>query len=117
MGLRGVGRHTKTVSVYLVTGICGGPALLSVYYAVAKHIGYNNGMSVPAIIFGVCLVFPIYSYISPDQLKRFGYGIRGDTKDALHDIPPIVTELYRHAKKGLSTKYLNHSESSGETAV
>ncbi|KAH8151192.1 uncharacterized protein LAJ45_04894 [Morchella importuna] len=110
MGLRGLGRHSKTVSIYLVTAICGGPALLNVYYAVSKARGYSFGMLVPTILFGLCLALPIYSYLSPNQFQRFGAVIRGNTSGALDDVPPMAKDVIQYVRKGLGAKQLKAVE-------
>lgn len=108
MGLRGVGRHRKSVSVYLVTAICGGPALLNIYYAISKARGYSFAMLVPAILFGLCLAFPIYSYISPNQ--RFGGPVRGNTQGVLDDVPPMAKDMVDYVKEGLGAKRSKSTE-------
>lgn len=99
MGLRGLGRHTKTVSIYLVTGVCGGGALLNIYYAVAKHHGYQFAMLVPTIYFSLCLVLPLYCYLSLDRRYRYGFPIRGDTIGQFKNVPSMTTDVYCYAKK------------------
>lgn len=103
MGLRGLGQHSKTAAIYLITGISGGTVLLNVYYSVAKLKGYQFAMCVPTITFGICLAFPLYCYLSPVQKERFEFYVRGDTVGALDDVSSMARDFCCYVGKCLDT--------------
>lgn len=60
LSIRGLGRHTKRGSSYIVASICGGALFPSLTGLLADHKGYHIGMCVPLAGFFVSFVYPIF---------------------------------------------------------
>ena len=60
LSIRGLGRHTKRGSSWIVASVCGGALFPSLTGLVADNKGYHIAMVVPLIGFFVAFAFPIY---------------------------------------------------------
>lgn len=60
LSIRGLGRHTKRGSSWIVASVCGGALFPSLTGLAADNIGYHKAMCVPLCGFFVSFVFPIY---------------------------------------------------------
>ncbi|KAJ4418983.1 hypothetical protein N0V82_005208 [Gnomoniopsis sp. IMI 355080] len=60
LSIRGLGRHTKRGSSYIIASICGGALFPSLTGLLADHKGYHIGMCVPLTGFFVSFVYPIF---------------------------------------------------------
>lgn len=60
LSIRGLGRHTKRGSSYIIASICGGALFPSLTGLLADHKGYHIGMCVPLVGFFVSFVYPIF---------------------------------------------------------
>ncbi|KAF3491986.1 uncharacterized protein GIQ15_01503 [Arthroderma uncinatum] len=65
IALRGMGHHTKSAAAWLTFAVSGGAVFACVQRAVAINRGVQFSFVVPAILFGICLVFPIYLNVFP----------------------------------------------------
>ena len=60
LSIRGLGRHTKRGSSFIVASVCGGALFPSLTGLAADHMTYHKAMCVPLCGFFVSFVFPIY---------------------------------------------------------
>ncbi|KAI3402088.1 hypothetical protein diail_17 [Diaporthe ilicicola] len=60
LSIRGLGRHTKRGSSWIVAAVSGGALFPSLTGLLADHKGYHIGMCVPLIGFFVSFVYPIF---------------------------------------------------------
>ncbi|KAK7699176.1 hypothetical protein SLS64_011805 [Diaporthe eres] len=60
LSIRGLGRHTKRGSSWIVAAVSGGALFPSLTGLLADHKGYHIGMAVPLIGFFVSFVYPIF---------------------------------------------------------
>ncbi len=60
LAIRGLGRHTKRGSSWIVASVSGGALFPSLTGLVADHSSYHLAMGVPLAGFFVSFVFPIY---------------------------------------------------------
>lgn len=60
LSIRGLGRHTKRGSSWIVAAVSGGALFPSLTGLLADHKGYHIGMVVPLIGFFVSFVYPIF---------------------------------------------------------
>src|ERR1700712_1610601 len=60
LSIRGLGRHTKRGSSWIVASVCGGALFPSLTGLLADKKGYHVSMCVPLIGFFVAFAFPIY---------------------------------------------------------
>jgi FHS family L-fucose permease-like MFS transporter len=60
LSIRGLGRHTKRGSSWIVAAVSGGALFPSLTGLLADHKGYHIGMTVPLIGFFVSFVYPIF---------------------------------------------------------
>jgi FHS family L-fucose permease-like MFS transporter len=60
LAIRGLGRHTKRGSSWVVASVCGGAFFPSMTGLLADKKGYHIGMAVPLIGFFVAFSYPIY---------------------------------------------------------
>ncbi|KAK2611080.1 hypothetical protein N8I77_004457 [Diaporthe amygdali] len=58
LSVRGLGRHTKRRSSWLVAAVCGAALFPSLTGLLADHAGYHQAMGVPLACFVVVLIFP-----------------------------------------------------------
>lgn len=102
LSIRGLGRHTKRGSSWIIAAVSGGALFPALTGLVADHKGYHIGMVVPLIGFFVSFVYPIFlNTVYKKELDGFseskiGYqddgGVIGDpTRDA-HSASPGIPE-------------------------
>lgn len=60
LSIRGLGRHTKRGSSWIVASVCGGALFPSLTGLLADKKGYHISMTVPLVGFFVAFAFPIY---------------------------------------------------------
>lgn len=107
LAIRGLGRHTKRGSSWIVASVSGGALFPSLTGLVADHKGYHIAMCVPLIGFFVAFAFPIYlNTVCAKELDGFR-----ETKIGYHDkeldgtIGDVVYEERRasivHEEKGI----------------
>lgn len=60
LSIRGLGRHTKRGSSWIVASVCGGALFPALTGLAADNMGYHKAMCVPLAGFFVSFVFPIY---------------------------------------------------------
>jgi MFS transporter, FHS family, L-fucose permease len=60
LSIRGLGRHTKRGSSWIVASVCGGALFPSLTGLLADRKGYHVSMAVPLCGFFVAFAFPIY---------------------------------------------------------
>lgn len=81
LSIRGLGRHTKRGSSWIVASVCGGALFPSLTGLAADHSDYHKAMGVPLAGFFVSFVFPIYlNTICRKELDGFR-----ETKIGYHD--------------------------------
>ena len=113
LSIRGLGRHTKRGSSWIVASVSGGALFPSLTGLVADHKGYHIAMVVPLIGFFVAFAFPIYlNTLCAKELDGFR-----TTKIGYQDEDGVVGDaVYEerkaslvHEEKGI---YTHDSESS-----
>lgn len=83
LSIRGLGRHTKRGSSWLVAAVCGAALFPSLTGLLADHAGYHKAMGVPLACFVVVLIFPtclntVYKReVDGFRESRLGYGTEG----------------------------------------
>lgn len=83
LSIRGLGRHTKRGSSWLVAAVCGAALFPSLTGLLADHAGYHRAMGVPLACFVVVLIFAAYlNAVYGKELDgfrevRLGYGAEG----------------------------------------
>lgn len=81
LSIRGLGRHTKRGSSWIVASICGGAMFPALTGLMADHTDYHKAMAVPLIGFFVSFIFPIYlNTVCRRELDGFR-----ETKIGYHD--------------------------------
>jgi FHS family L-fucose permease-like MFS transporter len=60
LSIRGLGRHTKRGSSWIVASVCGGALFPAITGLAADHSSYHKAMGVPLAGFFVAFAFPIY---------------------------------------------------------
>ena len=81
LSIRGLGRHTKRGSSWIVASVCGGALFPSLTGLAADSSSYHKAMGVPLAGFFVSFVFPIYlNTVCAKELDGFR-----DTKIGYHD--------------------------------
>lgn len=81
LSIRGLGRHTKRGSSFIVASVCGGALFPSLTGLAADSSTYHKAMGVPLAGFFVSFVFPIYlNTICAKELDGFR-----ETKIGYHD--------------------------------
>lgn len=72
LSIRGLGRHTKRGSSWIVAAVSGGALFPSLTGLVADHKGYHLGMCVPLIGFFVSFIYPIFlNTVYKEELDGF----------------------------------------------
>lgn len=105
LSIRGLGRHTKRGSSWIVASVSGGALFPALTGLVADHKGYHIAMCVPLAGFLVAFAFPVYlNTLCARELDGFretkiGY------RDADGTIGDVVYEQRRasvmHEEKGI----------------
>ncbi|KAM5469765.1 hypothetical protein MauCBS54593_004319 [Microsporum audouinii] len=90
IALRGMGHHTKSAAAFLTAAVSGGAVFTCIQRAVSTSRGVQFSFVVPAVLFTVCLIFPIYLNIFPPAKRHTdptlkNYRARG-TSVAFHPI-------------------------------
>ena len=107
LAIRGLGRHTKRGSSWIVASVSGGALFPSLTGLVADHKGYHIAMCVPLVGFVIAFAFPVYlNTVCARELDGFretkiGY----QDKEVGGTIGDVVCEERRasvvHEEKGL----------------
>lgn len=114
LSIRGLGRHTKRGSSWIVASVSGGALFPSITGLVADHKNYHIAMVIPLMGFLVAFAFPIYlNTVCARELDGFretkiGYqGEDGTIGDAEYEErrASII-----HAEKGFGEKGILHVE-------
>lgn len=111
LSIRGLGRHTKRGSSFIVASVCGGALFPSLTGLLADHKGYHVGMCVPLVGFFIAFVYPIFlNTVYRKELDGFreskiGYqdehGVIGD---------PAHEEQRQNSVLGGEKDVINHAE-------
>lgn len=81
LSIRGLGRHTKRGSSWIVASVSGGALFPALTGLMADHTSYHKAMAVPLLGFFVSFVFPIYlNTVCRKELDGFR-----ETKIGYHD--------------------------------
>jgi FHS family L-fucose permease-like MFS transporter len=81
LSIRGLGRHTKRGSSWIVASVCGGALFPALTGLAADHMTYHKAMCVPLAGFFVSFVYPIYlNTVCAKELDGFR-----ETKIGYHD--------------------------------
>lgn len=108
LSIRGLGRHTKRGSSWIVASVSGGALFPALTGLVADHKGYHIAMCVPLVGFFVAFAFPIYlNTLYAKELDGFR-----ETKIGYHDqdgtVEPVVDERRKasvvHEEKGIGAR-------------
>lgn len=98
LSIRGLGRHTKRGSSWIVAAVSGGALFPSLTGLVADHKGYHIAMCVPLIGFAVAFAFPIYlNTICAQELDGFR-----ETKIGYHDDEGLAIGDIKHEERKAS---------------
>lgn len=65
LSIRGLGRHTKRGSSWIIAAVSGGALFPSLTGLLADHRGYHIGMTVPLVGFFVAFAYPIFLNFVP----------------------------------------------------
>lgn len=88
LSIRGLGRHTKRGSSWLVAGVCGAALFPSLTGLLADHAGYHKAMGAPlacfvvVLSFSVCLNTLYKKELDGFSQTRLGQGIEGAIANA-----------------------------------
>lgn len=95
LSIRGLGRHTKRGSSWIVASISGGALFPALTGQLADHKGYHIGMCVPLIGFFVAFAYPVYLNLF---CRRELDGFR-DTKIGYVDSDGVIGDVEREARR------------------
>ncbi|KAI4603271.1 hypothetical protein KJ359_006064 [Pestalotiopsis sp. 9143b] len=73
LSIRGLGRHTKRGSSWIVAAVSGGALFPSLTGLLADHKGYHIAMAVPLIGFFIAFAYPIFLNINPWKRELDGF--------------------------------------------
>ena len=112
LSIRGLGRHTKRGSSWIVASVCGGALFPSLTGLVADHKGYHIAMVVPLIGFFVAFAFPIYlNTLCAKELDGFRETKIGYTDDDGTIGDPVHDERRRMSSIAAEKKaYVAHED-------
>lgn len=112
LSIRGLGRHTKRGSSWIVASVSGGALFPSLTGLVADHKGYHIGMCVPLVGFFIAFAFPVYlNTLCAKELDGFretkigysdGEGTIGDVAHERRKISVVHEEKSTHASEEVS---------------
>ena len=111
LSIRGLGRHTKRGSSWIVASVSGGALFPSLTGLVADHKGYHIAMVVPLNGFFVAFAFPIYlNTLCARELDGFR-----ETKIGYHDEDGVIGDaVYEERKASIAHEekgvYSNETE-------
>lgn len=108
LGIRGLGRHTKRGSSWIVAAVSGGALFPSLTGLAAQHRNYHIAMAVPLAGFFVAFAYPIYlntlyaRELDGFRETRIGYTDEdGTIGDVVHDKNPKHRESVSMMEKTL----------------
>ncbi|KAF8243071.1 MFS general substrate transporter [Wilcoxina mikolae CBS 423.85] len=70
LAIRGVGRHIKTATAFLISCISGGAALPAAYYALREEKGPRYALCICVAAYAVMIVYPLWLSLSPFDRER-----------------------------------------------
>ncbi|KAF2999055.1 hypothetical protein E8E14_001505 [Neopestalotiopsis sp. 37M] len=73
LSIRGLGRHTKRGSSWIVAAVSGGALFPSLTGLLADHKGYHISMAVPLVGFFVAFAYPVFLNINPWKRELDGF--------------------------------------------
>lgn len=73
LSIRGLGRHTKRGSSWIVAAVSGGALFPSLTGLLADHKGYHISMAVPLIGFFIAFAYPVFLNINPWKRELDGF--------------------------------------------
>lgn len=73
LSIRGLGRHTKRGSSWIIAAVSGGALFPSLTGLLADHKGYHISMAVPLAGFLVAFAFPVFLNINPWKRELDGF--------------------------------------------
>jgi len=95
LSIRGLGRHTKRGSSWIVASVSGGALFPALTGQLADHKGYHIGMCVPLIGFFVAFAYPVYlNLFCRKELDGFR-----DTKIGYVDEDGVIGDVEREARR------------------
>ena len=98
LSIRGLGRHTKRGSSWLVASVSGGALFPALTGLVADHKGYHIAMCVPLVGFFVAFAFPIYlNSVCAKELDGFR-----ETKIGYREGDGTVGDVVREEREDLA---------------
>lgn len=101
LAIRGLGRHTKRGSSWIVASVSGGALFPSLTGLVADHKGYHIAMCVPLVGFFVAFAFPIYlNTLCARELDGFR-----DTKIGYHDEDGTIGDVRHEETRRASVQH------------
>lgn len=93
LSLRGLGRHTKRGSSWIVAAVSGGALFPSLTGLVADHKSYHIAMAVPLVGFAVAFAFPIYlNVFCAQELDGFRAAKIGTVDQSGHVVGDITND-------------------------
>lgn len=95
LSIRGLGRHTKRGSSWIVACVSGGALFPALTGLVADHKGYHIAMCVPLVGFFVAFAFPIY--LNTACAKELD-GFR-ETKIGYHDADGTIGDIVHEQRR------------------
>ena len=101
LAIRGLGRHTKRGSSWIVASVSGGALFPSLTGLVADHKGYHIAMCVPLVGFFVAFAFPVYcNTVCARELDGFR-----DTKIGYHDEDGTIGDVRHEETRRASVQH------------
>ncbi|KAI0158810.1 glucose/galactose transporter [Pestalotiopsis sp. NC0098] len=73
LSIRGLGRHTKRGSSWIVAAVSGGALFPSLTGLLADHKGYHISMAVPLVGFFIAFAYPVFLNINPWKRELDGF--------------------------------------------
>ncbi|KAF8537322.1 major facilitator superfamily domain-containing protein, partial [Trichophaea hybrida] len=70
LAIRGVSRHIKTATAFLISCISGGAALPAAYYALREEKGSRYSLCICVAAYAVMIVYPLWLSLSPFDRER-----------------------------------------------
>ncbi|KUI68618.1 L-fucose-proton symporter [Cytospora mali] len=96
LSIRGLGRHTKRGSSWIVAAVSGGALFPALTGLVADHKGYHVGMAVPLVGFFISFVYPIFlNTVYKTELDGFR-----ESKIGYQDDVGVIGDPSHDARKG-----------------
>ena len=109
LSIRGLGRHTKRGSSWIVASVSGGALFPALTGLAADHMDYHRAMCVPLIGFFVAFAFPIYlNTVCAKELDGFR-----DTKIGYTDDDGTVGDVRHEETRRASVQHESDSEKGG----